>query len=395
MRILIVDDDVQRRNKLVDHISEKNLDGVEPPAVAGSVDEAKALLKQCYYDILILDVVLPKRPGSAVSAENSFSLLGQISREGILKRPGQIIGVTAHKDDIGRHREEFERACAVVIEAQSNMSAWKERISERITYSLASRVARTVKESAVEVVTIHGIRTFGEWQSRLRNLVCKSTDGVEFNPYNYGYFSVVAFFFPFARDRAVRKLRAKLKSVLEGSQARHLVIFSHSFGTYLITHGLEHFLNELQRFEKVTLVLSGSVLKSDFDWSALQALPNFRVINECGDGDIVLWLSSAAVLGCGMAGKVGFYGFNNSRFANRFYKGGHSLYFEGDEFMSKKWLPIILNEDFVVSTFDERSPNVLMHGIGDQVASLLAKVKKPLYWSGSIYFIFAILSKLT
>jgi hypothetical protein len=45
------------------------------------------------------------------------------------------------------------------------------------------------------IITVHGIRTFGQWQERLERLVTESTnlDDVEFINYKYGYFSVLAF----------------------------------------------------------------------------------------------------------------------------------------------------------------------------------------------------------
>lgn len=394
MKILIVDDDCLRRGKLVEYISGKVSEGIERIDVAGSVDEAKILLKEFYFDILVLDVVLPKRAGAAVSASNGLALLGQISRGGLLKKPARIIGVTAHQEDIGKYREQFETACAVVIEAQNNKWEWKEKISSHIEYALSSRVSRTVNDSVVEVLTVHGIRTFGEWQNRLRSCVGVITDAVSFNAYKYGYFSGLAFVFPFARTREVDKLKIRLAEVLSASTAKHLIIFSHSFGTYLIANALESFVDDIRRFEKITLVLSGSVLNSSHDWSVIRENKNVRIINECGDSDFVLWVSNAFILGCGMAGKVGFYGFNNDRFANRFYKGGHSLYFNGNDFMQREWLPLILNDDFKLAAHDERKPQVVMHGVGDQVVRLLGKVKPFAYLALIMAMVFGAAMKM-
>jgi len=381
LKILIVDDDTGRRTKLVEHINGKNIADIDQLSTAGSVDEAKVFLKQCYYDILVLDVVLPKRAESSPSAANSLALLGQISREGLLKKPGKIIGVTAYSDDIEKYRDQFEQYCAVVIEAQNSKKEWKEKITESVQYSLASRISRTVKENGVEVLTVHGIRTFGEWQNRLKSLVRKSSDEVTFGSYEYGYFSSIALLFPYARDKAVKSLAAKMKTQLEYSKAKHLIVFSHSFGTYLTANAIHQLSDTLPRFEKVTLVLCGSVLKSTHDWSEILKFENCRIINECGDNDVALWFSNAAVLGCGMAGRVGFFGFNNSRFVNRFYIGGHSLYFEGDTFFNREWLPLILNEDYEISPHDERVPQVIKHGISDKIASMLGSIKPFVYLS--------------
>lgn len=394
MKVLIVDDDCLRRDKLVEYISNKVSQDIERIDVAGSVDEAKALLKEFYFEVLVLDVVLPKRAGAPVSASSGLALLGQISRGGLLKKPARIIGVTAHQEDIGKYREQFETACAVVIEAQNNKWEWKEKIASHIEYALSSRVSRTVNDSVVEVLTVHGIRTFGEWQNRLKNCVGAITDAVGFNAYKYGYFSGVAFVFPFARDREVDKLRVRLKEVFSASSAKHLIIFSHSFGTYLMANALESFVDELKRFDKVTLVLSGSVLSSAHDWSVIRENKNVRIINECGDRDFILWISNAFILGCGMAGKVGFHGFNNDRFANRFYTGGHSLYFDGNGFMQREWLPLILNDDFKLVLCDERKPQIVMHGVGDQLVRVLGALKPFSYLGLVAAFIYGVIMKM-
>ncbi|MPQ82579.1 response regulator [Pseudomonas sp. MAFF 730085] len=379
MKILVVDDDELRRSRLVNYIESHKLQGVEVITVAGNVDEAKDFLKKVYYDILVLDVVLPRRYKSDASAENGLALLGQISRSTIMKKPGKIIGITAYEEDIKRYREEFENNCAVVIEAKSNQSEWRAKIVAQLTYSISSRISKTAQESSVTVLTIHGIQTFGDWQNRLKALAESHTDLVDFNTYKYGYFSAVSFLMPFARHREVARLRNSLKSLLVSSKSKHLIIFCHSFGTYLAAYALKYLLDDISRFEKVTLVLSGSVLRSNYDWAYLKKCVNVTIVSECGDKDFVLWVSRALVLGVGMAGKVGFHGFNNLRFTNRFFKGGHSLYFKGNDFMSRYWLPIIINEDYKPKVVDERKPGFIIHGFADKVIDFIGKVKPWLY----------------
>ncbi|MNX76517.1 hypothetical protein D3C86_1080280 [compost metagenome] len=98
------------------------------------------------------------------------------------------------------------------------------------------------------------------------------------------------------------------------------------------------------------VILSGSVLKSNFDWSSLLDSGKVgTVVNDCGVNDNILLLSQIGVLFTGMAGRVGFYGFTHARLVNRFFPGGHSHYFEPldhdpDAFMRRQWVPLLLNE---------------------------------------------------
>ena len=66
------------------------------------------------------------------------------------------------------------------------------------------------------------------------------------------------------------------------------------------------------------------------------------------------------VLGLNDAGRRGFYGQNNDKFINRYFKGGHSLYFKNKNsnksFMEENWLPYIL-KDKDLKVIDERNSN--------------------------------------
>ena len=103
-------------------------------------------------------------------------------------------------------------------------------------------------------------------------------------------------------------------------------IVSHSFGTHLVGWALYDLAPRNLRFG--TIILSGSVLKVGFPWQELiDRYVVARVINDCGLQDSVLVLSQLCVLLTGMAGRLGFQGGLNERFVNRYFRGGHGLYF--------------------------------------------------------------------
>jgi hypothetical protein len=113
-------------------------------------------------------------------------------------------------------------------------------------------------------------------------------------------------------------------------------------------------------------------LKSQFDWGFLESFPGVTVVNECGISDNVLCLSEAFVPKTGMAGRTGFYGFNSDKFMNRYHEGGHSLYFEGQDFMKEKWLPLF-TENPTLSGFDQRSQPTLFSHIVERSAAFVGR----------------------
>ncbi len=233
------------------------------------------------------------------------------------------------------------------------------------------------------VITVHGIRTFGQWQERLERLVRAKVTDVNFENYHYGYFSVISFIIPVFRWLATRSFRNHLLKLIEKYPDAEISIVSHSFGTHLVGWGLLGMAPDIRpRIRNV--ILAGSVLKSGFPWSTLlDSNAVGRVINDCGIEDNILILSQFFVLFTGMAGRLAFTGMTGMRFVNRFFSGGHSHYFErhgkhSDHFMARYWVPLI-TEYGEVERVDERKTPGVMQGVKTTILQIADPVKLLVY----------------
>jgi len=381
MKILIVDDDQKRSNGLKKFVTEKCSIRNDDIYLACCLTEARDLLRTIYFDVLVLDVVLPKRldkknPHHSVG----IGLLQEVNRSSHLKKPERIIGITAHLDDAGVFRSEFELSCNIVVEAPSNSDVWKANIASSLAYTGFSKTSRAAHLSKTAVLSVHGIRTFGQWQARLRRLIEGRVEGIAFHTYKFGYFSSLVFIFPFLRKLQVNRLQEKMAPIMNDESLDRIFIFCHSFGTYLVANALKSILRLKKPRAIITLIMCGSVLESTFDWRKVDDSSSLRIINECGNNDFVLWISAAFVFGVGMSGKVGFYGFNNKYLMNRFFKGGHSLYFSGDDFMLKQWIPL-LDEPSDYSEIDERSNETFLMRAVENLVTFFAIIKPIVYFS--------------
>jgi hypothetical protein len=110
------------------------------------------------------------------------------------------------------------------------------------------------------VITVPGIRTFGNWQAHLKNLLHGTDPNVDVVPYHFGYFSAIAFLIPFVRGLVVKRFAAALARYCCRDSWDRIDIVAHSFGTYIVANALARMLPE-QRPKIHTLVLAGSVLK--------------------------------------------------------------------------------------------------------------------------------------
>jgi len=389
MKIIIVDDDVKRAVSIAAYLVENRCAVAENVSRVVSADAAKSLLRVQFFDALLLDVVLPKRENEDPSRNNSIDLLDQLHRRPGLKRPPTIIGLTSHSSDLGEFRESFGEYCTSVVEAKASSGSWKLQILKALNYSLGSQLSRATTERNVSILTIHGIRTFGGWQRRLKKIVLDNADDVDFQTYRYGYFSTLAFFLPFLRNREVKRFRQRLDVVLRDHEDRELLIFAHSFGTFIAAHALRQLGKDDQRPSIRTLVLAGSVLPARFNWSFIQKFHGIRVINDCGTRDAILWLCDAFVPLLGKAGRTGFYGFDNDQFVNRFFQGGHDIYFKGDSIMETFWVPLI-DADRQIIEIDERKNNVFVDEILDKIVGFLSSIKELSYAAGVAYVLFRI-----
>ena len=62
-------------------------------------------------------------------------------------------------------------------------------------------------ESKHLVITVHGIRTYGDWQDQLKTVLEAAEPGVTVRMYRYGFFSSPAFLIPLVRYLAARQFR--------------------------------------------------------------------------------------------------------------------------------------------------------------------------------------------
>ncbi len=215
------------------------------------------------------------------------------------------------------------------------------------------------------VITVHGIRTFGRWQERLEAMLraeIGQTEQLTVYAYKYGYFSVFALLVPFLRWLVTSRFRRALLRIVQDAPWDRIDLVGHSFGTHIIAWGL-HGIKGGPQQNIHTIILAGSMLKSDFPWDDLIETSVGRVVNDCGTRDNTLLLSQFGVLFTGMAGRVGFTGMTSSRLRNRFMAIRHSGYFvqkgsPDDTFMRTYWLPL-LTTDVEIPLVDERHENAL------------------------------------
>jgi CheY-like chemotaxis protein len=389
LKILVVDDSEKRIKLLQQAFASSSLIGHISVVYVESADQARVEMLEPF-DLLILDVVIPKKIGGTPHALHSSRLVDDlcIDKNDYI-RPKMVIGLTADISELGSYRENFYKIASVVLPAKLHDKDWLASIIGHVsTLVRANQKIGQIRHDKL-LLTIHGIRTHGKWQSVLNDEIRKYSRSYIPIEVKYGFFDLISFAIPWLRSRKTRQVASEVKNIILSNTDKEISVVAHSFGSLVLLEALRNI--DLPRKIK-HVILCGSPLPHDFDLSHLMKNSEITV-NECGTRDFILVAAKSLVLGLGEAGRIGFRKSNSDQFMNRYFKGGHSLYFDASQnkqsFAETYWLPIILSESHAAQ-IDQRR-NFLGEDLLDISIKLLAITKPFLYlallaWSISLLF---------
>jgi len=339
IKVLLVDDNIERVKRVSGAVSRmESSEFVQLDAVDTS-DSARIKLS-ADYDLMILDVVIPKKRLGVASAKEGLLFLNDICniRKNYL-RPGLIIGLTANIEEIGVYQTEFNKKVSVVLKGDSMSEDWLSTLIETVSSLVEAEKRTRAIHTKKRLITVHGIRTYGSWQRTLKESMSDYSSEFEFFELKYGFFDLFSFSMPYFRKRKAKEIGGHLRALLDDGGSSDTYVVGHSFGTLIISEAFKEYSGKNAK----AVILCGSPISNKVDISHIVSSSELT-INECATKDNVLVIARALLLGLGDSGRTGFIRDNSPNFKNRFFKGGHSLYFEkynGDYFYSKYWVPTL------------------------------------------------------
>lgn len=150
MKILIVHDRSEVSDELADIVEECNCDR---PQQVRDTDSAKDLLAKNFFDLVIIDLTLPK----SYSVENhvaTYDRAAELTEDMYngtgLNPPGGIIGITKEASALQKFSHKFEKHLLLVIDEDAD-GEWKASIKNKIGYLARSKSAgRKVVENSFD-----------------------------------------------------------------------------------------------------------------------------------------------------------------------------------------------------------------------------------------------------
>lgn len=195
------------------------------------------------------------------------------------------------------------------------------------------------------VFSIHGIRTYGEWQKKFSDFM--TALNIPSASFSYGHFGLLKFANKASREKMIdafceyytQKINYKKYDVDIACYTKRPSIVAHSFGTYIVAYCMLKYPEV--KFDKI--ILCGSILPRDFPWFELINRDQINVVcNEYGVRDrwskVVKWV----IPGTGPSGTDGFTqnirGLIEQKRRERF---AHSDYFNSELHFNESWLPVL------------------------------------------------------
>lgn len=130
------------------------------------------------------------------------------------------------------------------------------------------------------LVTIHGILSHAEWNKEIAPIA--SSQGWIFAPYIYNFQTPDLLINKQKKKEIVEDFRDWIYD-LQSRYNGEISVIAHSFGTYIIASYLEGFEYPPVSFNCV--ILTGSIINSNFDWSKHLTTKVARVLNEVAPND--------------------------------------------------------------------------------------------------------------
>ena len=110
--------------------------------VAESVSSGRKAVANDYYDIVLLDLVLPLFDNDEAVEDGGLNFIREISAAGeTVKMPTQIIGLTEKEDAYEKEKVEFESLLFNVIVCRQKDSMWVQQLKQIVHYAIRSKSA--------------------------------------------------------------------------------------------------------------------------------------------------------------------------------------------------------------------------------------------------------------
>jgi nucleoside phosphorylase len=129
--VLLVEDNQAKISAIASAIESSSIE--HRLAISMNVVDAKRELQSRRYDLLLLDINLPKRPNANPEADGGLEILRWLKARGQAYRPPYIVGVTAFKESYAQAKSEFDNLIWRVVSIDIAKSDWAAQLTQTVS----------------------------------------------------------------------------------------------------------------------------------------------------------------------------------------------------------------------------------------------------------------------
>lgn len=133
MRILIIDDTKDKRERIAQLVLNSLKDSFTIIEEADTYEKALSKLQANYYDLVILDLLLPATDGT-LGPDSSKALIKLVTSPSALVPPMHIIGLTAYEKVAEEERIFFDEHLLSLEFYSAENAVWADKIAARVAY---------------------------------------------------------------------------------------------------------------------------------------------------------------------------------------------------------------------------------------------------------------------
>ena len=146
MKVLLVDDDAAKRDRVATHLQSSLLDRNLEVVQATNYEDTLRELGSTYYDLVILDLVLPAA-GSEPSPETSRAIIREVTKGSASIPPMHIIGLTAYEEVASKERDYYDSNLFALVLYSETSNDWRRVLTSKIHYLVKSKEAAAAFQS--------------------------------------------------------------------------------------------------------------------------------------------------------------------------------------------------------------------------------------------------------
>ncbi|QSZ56676.1 hypothetical protein PCC82_06080 [Agrobacterium deltaense] len=138
MRILIVDDDTAKASAISKVLLEAGVPTLDDITHVTNSFDAAAELRKTQFDLLVLDLMIPKTRLGEAELDGGQSLLRSIMARGTFLRPKHIVGLTSFDDARDQSEADFNNGLWSILKYDTSSADWIEQLSGKVRYIQSS-----------------------------------------------------------------------------------------------------------------------------------------------------------------------------------------------------------------------------------------------------------------